>query len=336
LKAGRFLLLLVVNVVLYVLVLEAFLQAGAWWVRTTGRELPSEWITSNQRILCIGDSNTYGLWLERDEAYPKQLEAIWNERIGTPEVEVLNLGFPGTNSSRLRRDLPRMLEVFEPDVVILMIGANDYWTMPVEFETDSGESRTKTSAKRYVLVLKLFDMVRRAFDTRRLDVDFEGSALPGGTGPNWKDKAPPRDAANERPAQTLTGQKAHGRRGTATFGGEKFELGFEKAAPGTLSRPGIKLQANIEHMVGVANESGARMLLMTYASTLPVYATASQKLRDAADASEAELVDNGPVFRELCPETDCPDYLFPDHHPNANGYRVMADSIVRKLNAAPR
>ena len=332
-KPGRFLLLLIVNVVLYLLVLEAFLQAGAWWVRATGRELPSKWITSNQRILCIGDSNTYGLWLDRDEAYPKQLEAIWNERIGKPEIEVLNLGFPGTNSSRLRRDLPRMLEVFEPDVVILKIGANDYWTMPVDYEAKSSESGGTTSFARRILVFKLYDMVRRAFDTRQLEVEFEGASNPGGTGPNWK--ATPRNKAKAPPVQALTGQKAYGRRGTATFGGEEFELGFEKAEPGTLSEPEKKLQANIEHMVGVAHASGTRMLLMTYASMLPVYVAASEKIRDAADASGAELVENGPTFRELCPDTDCPDYLFPDHHPNAGGYRVIAEAIVRKLSDAP-
>jgi lysophospholipase L1-like esterase len=332
-KAGRLLLVLVVNVVLYLGVLEALLQVGAWWVRATGRELPSEWLTSNRRILCIGDSNTYGLWLDRDEAYPKQLEAIWNQRIGKPEIEVLNLGFPGTNSSRLRRDLPRMLEVFEPDAVILMIGANDYWTMPVDYEVDSSASRGTVPFVRRILVFKLYDMVRRAFDTRRLDVAFEGPALPGGAGPNWKELL--RDRENELPRRKLTGQDSGGRRGTATFGDEEFDLGFRQATPGTLSRPGEKLQANIEQMVGVAKESGARILLMTYASMRPVYATASERIRDAAEESGGELVENGATFREICPKSDCPDYLFPDHHPNASGYRVIAEAIVRHLSAAP-
>ena len=59
-------------------------------------------------MLCIGDSNTYGLWLERSQAYPQQLETLWNERNESPKLEVLNLGFPGTNSSRIVRDLRRV------------------------------------------------------------------------------------------------------------------------------------------------------------------------------------------------------------------------------------
>jgi hypothetical protein len=205
--------------------------------------------------------------------------------------------------------------------------------MPVDYEVDSSASRGTVPFVRRILVFKLYDMVRRAFDTRRLDVAFEGPALPGGAGPNWKELL--RDRENELPRRKLTGQDSGGRRGTATFGDEEFDLGFRQATPGTLSRPGEKLQANIEQMVGVAKESGARILLMTYASMRPVYATASERIRDAAEESGGELVENGATFREICPKSDCPDYLFPDHHPNASGYRVIAEAIVRHLSAAP-
>jgi len=201
----------------------------------------------------------------------------------------------------------------------------------VAYEVDPGASRRTVPFARHILVFKLYDMVRRAFDTRHLDVTFEGSSVPGGTGPNWK--KPPRAGGNELPGRKLTGGDSGGRRGTATFGGEEFELGFQRAEPGTLRHPGEKLQANIEKMVAVAKESGARTLLMTYASMLPVYAAASEKIREAADASGAKLVENGPTFRKLCPKTDCPDYLFPDHHPNAGGYRIIAEAIVQELSA---
>lgn len=82
------------GILLGLVVLELGLQAGAWVVAATGRRLPVSWLTSHTRILCLGDSNTYGLWLERDEAYPQQLEAIWNADPAAAPVEVLNLGFP--------------------------------------------------------------------------------------------------------------------------------------------------------------------------------------------------------------------------------------------------
>jgi hypothetical protein len=71
-----------------------------------------------------------------------------------------------------------------------------------------------------------------------------------------------------------------------------------------------------------------------FGALLSAYASLAAET-GCALASGADLVDNSPAFRELCPKTDCPDYLFPDHHPNAGGYRVMAEAIVRHLSAAP-
>ena len=54
--------------VLGLLLLEAALQVGAFVVHATGRELPAAWVSGRFRVLCIGDSNTYGLWLDRSDA----------------------------------------------------------------------------------------------------------------------------------------------------------------------------------------------------------------------------------------------------------------------------
>ena len=64
----------------------------------------------------------------------RQLEALWNESVEQPKLEVINLGFPGTNSSRVVRDFDRLLTVFAPDLLILMVGVNDFWTLPLEVE----------------------------------------------------------------------------------------------------------------------------------------------------------------------------------------------------------
>src|SRR5262245_66356440 len=116
-------------VVVYLLVAEAGLQIAAFFVRRATRaELPVAWVTGRVRVLCLGDSHTYGLWVERSQAYPQQLEAIWNQRRQSPKLEVLNAGVPGTSSSRLLRQLPGLRETFDPDTLIILVAGNDFWT----------------------------------------------------------------------------------------------------------------------------------------------------------------------------------------------------------------
>ena len=110
-----------VSLVLALALLEFVLQVGALYVDAT-RSDPPAWLTGDRRILCLGDSHTYGLWLDRDQAYPEQLEALWNESVESPKIEVINLGLPGMHSSRLRREFPGLLETFAPDLVILIVG----------------------------------------------------------------------------------------------------------------------------------------------------------------------------------------------------------------------
>ena len=56
-------------------------------------------------MLALGDSNTYGLWVEPAESYPAVFERRWNADPARRPIEVLNLGFPGTNASMVRRDI---------------------------------------------------------------------------------------------------------------------------------------------------------------------------------------------------------------------------------------
>jgi lysophospholipase L1-like esterase len=298
-------------------VLELILQLSSWGVAATGRELPVSWLTAHTRILCLGDSNTYGLWLERDEAYPQQLEAIWNATPGAAPVEVLNMGFPGTNSSRLVRDFGRMLETFQPDLVIVMIGANDYWTMPVEATSaDTGGGRRSWVA-RHSRLWKLYDMLRRARDTAELEVIFD-----------------PLDAP-EHQAVAGTGSGASDRlqrTGTARFGSAEFALGWIKARPEELARSGVRLGENLGTLADAARDYGVRFVIMTYPSRFKsVYQTANRVIRRAAEESEIELIDLAAAFHDVCLEEHCPEFLFPDHHPSARGYQVVAETLVEQL-----
>ena len=85
-----------------------------------------------ERIICVGDSVTYGLGVEnaRNGSYPAHLERILN-RESPGDFEVINFGLPGS-TIRKDTDYPywhtrifnKSLEA-EPDIVLLLFGTND-------------------------------------------------------------------------------------------------------------------------------------------------------------------------------------------------------------------
>jgi lysophospholipase L1-like esterase len=292
--------LIPLGVVLAVCVLEAGLQAGAFCVRAAGQRLPATWLTGGRRILCLGDSNTYGIYLpDRTLAYPQQFERLWNASVETPRIEVLNLGYPGTNSSGLRRDLPRMLETFRPDVVIIMVGANDYWTAAVPLAAGTNlPDRMVQVIRQYSRVYQLVYMLRRALDHRQLEVVY----------PMLVD---------------------HGSSGKARYGDVEFDLGWTRA-PRQVDHD-QRLEENLRALVEDARAFGAEAVFMTYPSRMANYGDASRFLRSVADGTGARLIDLGAVFEPECPKEPCPDWLFTDHHPTARGYYLMAETLVREL-----
>jgi len=72
------------------------------------------------RILCAGDSFTYGVGDETDGSWPQYLR----EWLG-PGFAVVNVGWPGANSSLVAANLPRWIEKHRPDLVLVMIGMNN-------------------------------------------------------------------------------------------------------------------------------------------------------------------------------------------------------------------
>jgi lysophospholipase L1-like esterase len=143
------------------LLLELLLQAGAWVVALTGREHPGDWEGKSLRILALGDSNTYGLYLEREQAYPALLERRWNESHESPKLEVINLGYPGNSSSKILRELPQALATYEPNIITLMVGVNDFWTPPLE-SAGSGEPPSAGGwLREHSRLFKLFYMIKQ-------------------------------------------------------------------------------------------------------------------------------------------------------------------------------
>jgi lysophospholipase L1-like esterase len=81
------------------------------------------------RIVCMGDSGTFGIWYGRSlklhkDNYPEELRVILRKN-GENDVEVINAGVVGYASSHALRQLIAKVLDLEPDIVTLRVGFND-------------------------------------------------------------------------------------------------------------------------------------------------------------------------------------------------------------------
>lgn len=76
-------------------------------------------IAPGDRILAFGDSLTAGVGSGRDNAYPAVLQRMTS-------IEVINAGVSGETSAEGRQRLPAVLDEYQPDLVILCHGGNDF------------------------------------------------------------------------------------------------------------------------------------------------------------------------------------------------------------------
>jgi lysophospholipase L1-like esterase len=263
--------------------------------------MPTGWLTEDLRIVCLGDSNTYGVYLDPASAYPQQLEALWNDSGGS-RAEVLNLGFPGTNSSKLVDELPRLLDALQPDFVTILIGANDLWTQSLVAPSSSEVQREFWRLlERHSRLVRLLQIIRRRLDPLELEVRNENSSD----------------------------------RGSGKIASDDFEVSFGWARKDVRSalRDAIALEANLHELIRRTREHGVKLVLLTYPSSIRQGSFANPLIRRAARATGTTLVDLAEVFASECPDEECGELLLPDHHPRASGHRLIAETLLARLRA---
>ncbi|MCK6486392.1 MAG: hypothetical protein HUU22_11135 [Phycisphaerae bacterium] len=77
------------------------------------------------RVLCLGDSCTFGTGAGQNDTFPAQLERELRGRLEGRAVEVINAGVPGFSSFQARMLLESEGWSFSPDAVVLTVGCND-------------------------------------------------------------------------------------------------------------------------------------------------------------------------------------------------------------------
>ena len=77
---------------------------------------------NNYRILCLGESTTA---LGGEDSYPSQLERMLNEQAKRNKFTVINKGVISTNTDVILDHLEGNLDLYKPQMVIVMMGVND-------------------------------------------------------------------------------------------------------------------------------------------------------------------------------------------------------------------
>lgn len=109
---------------------DALRANNLWHVRLNSegfreRELPREKTAGTLRVVCIGDSWTFGTNVNVEESYPRRLEALLRREFPGREFEVFNLGMIGYSSFQGLEQLKRRALALEPDIVLIGFAMND-------------------------------------------------------------------------------------------------------------------------------------------------------------------------------------------------------------------
>lgn len=103
-----------------------FFVGGVYEINSLGlrdREFESNKKAEHQRIVCLGNSCTFGWKVKLEESYPKDLEKLLREY--SSSVEVINAGITGYSTFQAKRFLESDIVGLSPDVVCISLGWND-------------------------------------------------------------------------------------------------------------------------------------------------------------------------------------------------------------------
>lgn len=88
------------------------------------------------RIITLGDSFTFGMWVSTSENYSEKLEGMLNAKLTCPGIdhfEVLNMGVPGYDIAYSAERFRRRGVKYAPDLLLWYIRDDDFFIINEEF-----------------------------------------------------------------------------------------------------------------------------------------------------------------------------------------------------------
>jgi len=123
-KLQHKILLIIGSMLLAIMLVEFSLRLGGLIFKTS-QEITNRTDLKTRaayRILCLGESMVA---LGGQDAFPRQLERILNDKMPEIHFKVINKGIPSTTTTQIIANLPHYLKQYDPHIVVAMMGIND-------------------------------------------------------------------------------------------------------------------------------------------------------------------------------------------------------------------
>ncbi len=270
-------------------------------------------------LLCLGDSNTFGMFEEAADAWPARLQALLDERVAGAPHAVRNLGMPGMTTGHVVQLLERELAGSRPDAVLVLAGVNNAWGWRGDQDVERGAAPEPPWYEELRL-WKTARLLRHRLATRGAAADPFDPA--GRVRPGDLAAAPAGPGRGER----IDGR---GRQGDTL----RFEVHArdENLAPDEHRR---SVRRDLARAAALADAAGTPLVLLTYAGDRAAYGEANAAIRAAADELGAPLVECAAPTAAAIARHGYDALLYPDQHPRAAGYELVARLVLDALLAA--
>lgn len=118
------------------------------------------------RIVCVGDSHTFGVGAEPGNSYPAQLQRLLDKEAPN-KYRVYNCGVPGNTSSKSLKVLPKLMEKVNPSVVIILLGSNDICNPDFSEISLLSDSSGRYNLRKFFLSLRINKALRLGLNGAR-------------------------------------------------------------------------------------------------------------------------------------------------------------------------
>ena len=267
-----------------------------------GPEAHAEKSPGTIRVLCLGDSYTFGAYVDDTETWPVQLERALDGRLPGQPVEAINTGISGFTIVDELAFLKEHGLDLDPDIVVLAFVLNDL--ADLTRGTSSREVLRLSIEENYA---SLFGPLKKAL---RQTATYNGLFLLKAGIRKMRGNDPTLQQVDIRhlldpdfDAQTL----------------ELFDL----------------YESHLLEMKRVLDENSIHLVLMIFPYWEQIARGATDatqnRLKAMADSLGIPVVDLLPVYRRLDPEGKGFFHMPVDHHPSASGYSAAADVLATRL-----